>query len=47
MFGYLFALDQGYLPTGGLAGIAAQPAEEARVACNALAFDHVNTLDGL
>ena len=32
VFGDLFALDQGHLPAGRLAGVAAQSAEIARLA---------------
>jgi hypothetical protein len=47
VFGDLFTLNQGHLPSAGLAGVAAQPAEVARVACYSFAFDDLNGLNGL
>src|ERR1039458_8107317 len=45
VLGDLLTLDQGYLPAGGLAGAAAQPAKEARVACDTVAFEYLDALN--
>src|ERR1035441_2413043 len=47
VFGNLFAFNQGHLPAGRLAGVAAEAAEIAGVPLTALACDKFDGLDGL